>query len=101
MSDGFTTNGLGAQMNRPAGQFINATDKAQWTAEQWDAYYRANGKNPVVTIGMGEVVAKLRAEKAALVTYAHMKLDSGDYHGAADACMDLREIDAKLSVLNA
>lgn len=46
-----------------------------------------------------ERIAWLLAEKQQLVAYAHMKLDSGDYHGCADACMDLREVDAKLSVL--
>lgn len=31
---------------------------------------------------------------------AKMKLDVGDYHGCADACMDLREIDAQITVFD-
>ncbi len=44
-------------------------------------------------------VPKLEAERAGLIAYARLKLDAGDYHAVADAAMDLREIDAKLSVL--
>lgn len=41
----------------------------------------------------------LEGEKAGLIAYAHMKLDGGDFHAVADAAMDLREIEAKLSML--
>lgn len=41
----------------------------------------------------------LEQRKSKLVSYALMKLEDGDYHGAADACMDLREIDAVLVLM--
>lgn len=47
---------------------------------------------------VAEAVDKLLKERTALVAYAHMKLDAGDYHAVADAAMDLREIDAALKV---
>lgn len=48
---------------------------------------------------LDNAVSKLQEEKACLVKYARIKLDAGDWHAVADAAMDLREIDAKLSVL--
>lgn len=42
---------------------------------------------------------KLQNQRAQLIAYAQMKLTAEDWHGVADAAMDLREIDAKLAVL--
>jgi hypothetical protein len=43
----------------------------------------------------------LLAQKEQLRAYCRMKLDSDDdYHGVADAAMDIREIDARLSELD-
>ncbi len=44
-------------------------------------------------------IADLKAERVQLLAYCASKLKSGDFHGVADAAMDLREIDAKLDVL--
>jgi len=38
-------------------------------------------------------------EKRLLIEYLKMKVDNGDWHGVADAAMDIREIDAKISML--
>lgn len=43
--------------------------------------------------------ADLLEQRAQLIAYAASKLKAGDYHGVADAAMDLREIDAKLDLL--
>ena len=34
-----------------------------------------------------------------LIAYLELKVKVGDWHGVADAAMDLREVDAKLEVL--
>lgn len=33
-------------------------------------------------------------QRQILIAYLRMKVDVGDWHGAADACNDLRELDA-------
>lgn len=43
----------------------------------------------------------LRESKDQLVAYCATKLRQGDYHGVADAAMDLRETDAMLAVYEA
>ena len=35
-----------------------------------------------------------------MIDYLNMKVSLEDWHGVADAAMDLREIDAKLYILN-
>jgi len=34
-----------------------------------------------------------------LINYLKMKVDDEDWHAVADACMDLREVEAKLSMI--
>lgn len=41
----------------------------------------------------------LELERNTLKSYLQMKMNSEDWHAVADAAMDLREIDAKLSIL--
>lgn len=48
--------------------------------------------------GMAELV-RLRNAKAGLILYMRMKVDLEDWHGVADAAMDLREIEAQLKYL--
>ena len=48
---------------------------------------------------VGVVIAELRAEKTTLIGYLERKVKCQDWHGVADAAMDLREVEAKLSVL--
>lgn len=42
---------------------------------------------------------ELQAEKMILITYLKLKLEIEDWHGVADAAMDIREVEAKLSML--
>lgn len=42
---------------------------------------------------------KLKEKKQRLIQYMYDKINDEDWHGVADAAMDLREIEAKLSVL--
>lgn len=42
---------------------------------------------------------KLASQRAALLTYLQSKLEADDMHAVQDAASDIREIDAKLSVL--
>jgi len=42
---------------------------------------------------------QLKNEKQSLIQYLKIKTDSQDWHAVADAAMDLREIEAKLSIL--
>lgn len=44
-------------------------------------------------------IAELCLEKEVLLTYLSSKVKVQDWHGTADAAMDLREIEAKLQVL--
>lgn len=44
-------------------------------------------------------IALLEEERENLSRYILIKLEKKDYHAVADAAMDLREIDAKLSIL--
>jgi len=34
-----------------------------------------------------------------LINYLKLKVEEEDWHGTADACMDLRELDAKVSIV--
>lgn len=43
----------------------------------------------------------LLQRRATLILYLREKASEEDWHGVADAAMDLREVDAKLSVLRA
>jgi hypothetical protein len=45
------------------------------------------------------VVAELEEQKRALIAYLHSKVKAGDWHACADACMDIREIEAQLQLL--
>jgi hypothetical protein len=42
----------------------------------------------------------LSDQKAALVAYCRSKLAAGDWHAVQDAASDIRELDAKLDLLN-
>ena len=45
-------------------------------------------------------IKMLKEQKRIYIDYlTKVCIPSEDWHGAADACMDLREVDAKLSVL--
>jgi hypothetical protein len=44
-------------------------------------------------------IAVLNEQKGLMIEYLLMKVSIGDYHGVADAAMDLREIDAELKGL--
>jgi hypothetical protein len=44
-------------------------------------------------------VEKLEDEKLAMVSYLLLKVKKEDWHGVADAAMDIREIVSKLDVL--
>ena len=44
---------------------------------------------------------KLHRLREVLFEYLKVKIEQGDWHGVADAAMDIREIEAKLSILEA
>ena len=44
-------------------------------------------------------ISELEDAKRTMIEYLKLKVKQEDYHGVADAAMDIREIDAKLSVL--
>lgn len=48
---------------------------------------------------MADPMTKLTQQRASLMAYAQSKIEAEDWHAVADAAMDLREIDAKLSIL--
>lgn len=53
-----------------------------------------------MTADIKKVIEQLKNERDAIRSYAQSKLESDvDYHAVADACMDIREIDAILSFL--
>lgn len=45
-------------------------------------------------------IEQINSEKEALLIYLQSKVTAKDWHAVADAAMDLREIEAKLSVLS-
>ena len=45
-----------------------------------------------------QIITALEAAKADLIAYLRMKITVEDWHGVADAAMDLRELDAALAV---
>jgi hypothetical protein len=49
-----------------------------------------------------DVVArnKLLKERETMIEYLHLKVEIEDWHGVADAAMDLREIDVRLKMLD-
>lgn len=42
---------------------------------------------------------KLAARRSRMITYLQLKVEEEDWHGVADAAMDLREIDAAIETL--
>ena len=44
-------------------------------------------------------ISELEEAKRVMVEYLKSKVKQEDWHGTADAAMDIREIDAKLSIL--
>lgn len=42
---------------------------------------------------------QLEMKRAGLISYLKLKVDEEDWHGCADACMDLREIEAKMEMI--
>lgn len=45
------------------------------------------------------MIESLEKQKEILLNYLYSKIYAEDWHGVADAAMDLREIEAKLQVL--
>lgn len=46
------------------------------------------------------LIDELEKQKSTLITYLLSKVEVQDWHGVADAAMDLREVEAKLSLLH-
>ncbi len=44
-------------------------------------------------------LAKLEETRQRMIGYLKLKVEEEDWHGVADAAMDLREIEAKMTVL--
>lgn len=44
-------------------------------------------------------ITRLESQRALMIEYLRLRLDLEDWHGVMDAAADIREIDAKLSVL--
>lgn len=53
----------------------------------------------MISVETGQLLAALETERAQLHAYIVTKLAKRDYRAVADAAMDLREIDAKVSTL--
>lgn len=49
---------------------------------------------------MKNLEVELEEQKIALIYYLKTKTQAEDWHGVADAAMDLREIEAKLEILD-
>lgn len=48
---------------------------------------------------MIEKLVRLETQRQTMVTYLLSKVEVSDWHGVADAAMDLREIEAKINLL--
>lgn len=55
----------------------------------------------LVDIFRASKILQLNAQRQLMIEYLNMKIAISDWHGVADAAMDLREIDAMLGLLNA
>ena len=49
---------------------------------------------------MLEKIGQLSSQKMGMVEYLKLKISQEDWHGVADAAMDIREIEARLSTIN-
>ena len=45
-------------------------------------------------------ISTLKHRKEQMIDYLLMKVEIGDWHGVADAAMDIREIDAEIRALH-
>lgn len=63
-----------------------------WTGPAPDRYAELIGKSV-------RDVYRLEAQKQGMIKYLILKVDEGDWHGVADAAMDIREKEAALLVL--
>jgi hypothetical protein len=50
---------------------------------------------------MKHEIMNLRVDVEELINYIHLKIRQRDWHGVSDAANDIREIEAKISVLKA
>lgn len=48
---------------------------------------------------MIEKLIRLETQRQTMISYLLSKVDVGDWHGVADAAMDLREIEARINLL--
>lgn len=49
---------------------------------------------------VANLVSELNRQKELMIQYLYMRADMKDWHGVMDASADIREIEAKLSVLS-
>ena len=49
---------------------------------------------------VANLVSELNRQKDLMIKYLYMRADLKDWHGVMDASADIREIEAKLSVLS-
>lgn len=52
------------------------------------------------TMTVKEMKKLLNDEKTTLIAYLYQKVEKHDWHGVADAAMDIRDVEAQLVVLN-
>ncbi len=50
-------------------------------------------------MALEEQIAELRKAADAYIPYIYQKITERDFHAVSDACMDIREIEAKIDVL--
>jgi hypothetical protein len=46
-----------------------------------------------------QTLQELANRRERMINYLKLKVEEEDWHGCADACMDLREIEAKISMI--
>ncbi len=44
-------------------------------------------------------IAQLQSERERLIAYLYLKIEKRDWHGVADGCMDLREVEVQINLL--
>lgn|SRR5678816_3105389 len=63
----------------------------------WQQAWNAKPSGP--KDARGDRIAFLLSSRPLLIKYAQQKLDAEDFHGLADAAMDLRDLDSELDGL--
>lgn len=63
--------------------------------ERWECWSCKTGFAPMNSSNLGKDYANYETQRSVLIEYLMVMVARGDWHGVADAAMDIRELEAE------